>query len=711
VTGMLVETDPVVAPTPPGRVRRTRRGWTPPAHWPLTLTILGFPLWWALGLSVIMPMAMAVVMADQLLRKRRVVLPSGFTIWVLFLAWLALGVFVLFADAPGAEPGGGPSRLLVFGYRVAWYLVVTIALVWVANLRESELPTRWLYQLLGYLFVVATFGGLLGVLAPHLSFTSPLEMGLPHGLRANSLVKSIVHPAVADIENVLGRPEARPKAPFPFANTWGSNLSLSLPFFLVAWFWVGRRWQRYVAPLILLVSLVPIVYSLNRGLWASLALGVVGVVLLQIRRGRVLPIIATLLVLFALTVGFLASPLGDVFQERLAHQHSNDRRSELLSRTVSSTVEGSPVVGFGSTRDVQGSFASIAGAATPDCSACGVPPLGTQGHIWGVIFSQGLVGALLFVAFFFMAALRCWRCRTTTETLCTFVLAFFGLQLLVYDTLGMPLMTVMIAIGAVTREQVLTKGGRPAQLMEPALARLRSWAPILLVLMLVGAVAGAAVAAQAPVYRATKVSILLAQPPVYLSPDPGSGSDASSPGDVTIDTEAALVIARQSLSRVVGTRDTAALDDLRRRVRVTAAPNTTVLTIEVRARDADASQAQATALSRSYLVTRRDYLLKRRDQALELLREQLAELRPGTSRAAAARAAASRDRLEKGVTTILLTPVTAGRVIRTGEPKLVRRQMEVPVTTGAAIGLAVGAVLMTAFPGWRPGRPRPRKRR
>jgi hypothetical protein len=705
VTGMLVAPDPVVvSSTPP---RRTR-GWTLPAHWPLSLTILGFPLWWAFGLSAIVPMAMGVVMADQLLRKRRLVLPVGFTLWVMFLAWLALGVFVLFADAPGAEPGGGPSRLLVFGYRVAWYLVATVALVWVSNLKESELPSRWLYQLLGFMFVVTTFGGLLGVLVPHLEFTSPMEMVLPHGLRSNSLVQSIVHPAVADIQNVLGRPEARPKAPFPFANTWGSNLSLSLPFFIVAWFLQGKLWQRVLGPFVLLVASVPIIFSLNRGLWGSLVLGVLLVVVLQLRKGRIAPVAVTFLVLGALTVAFFLSPLATIFQERLAHQHSNDRRGELISRTVSSAVEGSPIVGFGSTRNVQGSFASIAGAATPDCSACGVPPLGTQGHIWGVIFSQGLVGAFLFLAFFMVAVSRCWRCRTTAETLCAFVLAFLGLQLVVYDTLGMPLMTVMIAIGAVTREQVLTARRRSPQLMVPALARLRAWWPLLLALTLVGAVGGAAVASQAPVYKATKVSILLATPPVYLSPD---STDTSAPVDVTIDTEAALVISRQSLSRVIGSRDATELNELRKRVLVTAAPNTSVLSIQVRDKDAQASQQQAEALARSYLLTRRDYLLKRRDQELELLREQLAELRPGTSRAAAAKAQASRDRLEQGVTTILLTPVTAGRVIRTREPVVQRRQSEIPVTSGAAIGLAVGAVLMAALPGWRPGRPRLRRRR
>ena len=133
-------------------------------------------------------------------------------------------------------------------------------------------------------------------------------------------------------------------------------------------------------------------------------------------------------------------------------------------------------MGFGSTRDVQGSFASIAGASTPDCSACGVPPLGTQGHLWGVIFSQGLVGAALFLAFFALALSRCWRCRTTAETLCTFVLAFFAPAAPRSTTRSaMPLLTVMSRSALVAREQLVTAGRRAPQLMRararPAAAR------------------------------------------------------------------------------------------------------------------------------------------------------------------------------------------------------------------------------------------------
>ena len=709
MTGMLVEHDPGVAQRVPGPPSRPVRGRTSlPMHWPLTVTLLGFPIWWALGLRTVVPMALAVVMADQLLRKRRLVLPVGFTLWLLFLAWVALGAFVLFAEAPGAEPGGGSSRYLVFGYRLAWYLVATVYLLWVTNLRESELPARWVYQLLGFMFVVTTFGGLLGVLAPNLEWTSPFEMLMPRGLRSNSLIESIAHPDVSDIQTVLGRAEPRPKAPFPFANTWGSCLSLYLPFFIVAWFRDGKRWQRYTAPLVLLVAAIPIVYSLNRGLWLSLALGVVVVVLLQVRRGRATPIVATAVVLLVASVVFLLSPLGTIFQERLANQHSNDRRGELLSRTLSSTLDGSPVVGYGSTRDVEGSFASISGAATADCEACGVPPLGTQGHLWGVIFTQGYAGALLFVTFFALALSRCWRCRTTAETLCTFVLAFFGLQLLIYDTLGMPLLAVMTAIGLVAREQLVTARQRSSQLMEPALARLRAWWPILVALTLLGAMAGMALAATRPAIYSTRVSILLAEPPVYLDTSrQATTEDAPLPGDVTIDTEAALVISRQSLTRVVGTGDTARLDELRRRVRITAAPNTIVLTIEVRALNATTSRQQAVALARSYLVTRREYLSNRRNQTLAILREQLAQLHGRASKTVVVDSSGeagdpTRRRLEEAVAEILLTPTTAGEVIRIAETRRLKGGTDVPTATGAALGLAVGALLMAALPGWRP---------
>jgi hypothetical protein len=711
MTGMLLESDPEVVEQRP-RVATPQR-WQLPTHWPLSLVVLGFPIWWALGLSTILPMAISIVMADQLLRRRRIALPRGFAFWALFLAWMALGIFVLFADAPDAVPGGDSSRILIFVYRAAWYLTATVVLLWVANLRESELPTRWVYQLLAFMFVVTTVGGLIGVVAPTIEFTSVVEMLLPRGLRANGLVQAIAHPAVADIENILGRPQARPKAPFAYANSWGSNLVLFLPFFLVAWFRQGPRWQRFVGPVVLVMAAVPVVYSLNRGLWVAMALGAAGFLWLQVSKGRALATFLSAALLVMIAVIFLLSPLSSIVQDRVEHQHSNERRSQLLEQTVSSTLRGSPVVGFGSTRDVQGSFSSIAGASTPDCPKCGVPPLGTQGHIWQVIFAQGFVGLGLFLTFFVMALAQCWRCRTTVETLCTFSVAFFLLLLPVYDTLGIPLVTVMVAIGLLAREQRTTARAGSTSYLEPALGRLRATWPLLLVTTLLGATLGGAVAALEPVQHSTRLSILLTTPPAYLSTDDrGSGSDSEGgaatsgrPGappisEVTIDTEAALLVSRQSLSRVARSTDPDVLDELRARIRVTAVPNTQVLVLEVQAPSGSTSREEAERVAESYLMTRRAYLSNRRDQALLMLRAQLAELAGPDGELAPAGATA--ERLERAVASFQLTPTSAGEVIRVREPARVRRQLEVPVTAGAGLGLLAGALVLAMFPGWRP---------
>jgi hypothetical protein len=158
----------------------------------------------------------------------------------------------------------------------------------------------------------------------------------------------------------------------------------------------------------------------------------------------------------ALIIGvivFFASPLAGIVQQRMEHQHSNDRREQLATETIRSVVTGSPILGFGSTRDVQGTFASIAGGSTPDCPACGVPPLGTQGQFWLVLFSQGLVGVALFCAFFLRRFVAHIQDPWPVAIAGCCVLLFFGLELPIYDTLGAPLVTVMISLGLMARRQ------------------------------------------------------------------------------------------------------------------------------------------------------------------------------------------------------------------------------------------------------------------
>ena len=62
--------------------------WTvlvPRNAWPLAALVIGLPLWWVLGLVELAPIALAVPMAVQLLRRRTIHLPGGFGWWLLFL--------------------------------------------------------------------------------------------------------------------------------------------------------------------------------------------------------------------------------------------------------------------------------------------------------------------------------------------------------------------------------------------------------------------------------------------------------------------------------------------------------------------------------------------------------------------------------------------------------------------------------------------------
>ncbi len=617
--------------------------------------------------------------------------------WLLFLLCVAGGVLVLGTDAPGAVPGGfGSGRLLVFGYRLAWYLACTALLLWLVNTSRSRLPDRTVHGIVGSLCLVATVGGLIGMAWPHLAFTSPVEAVLPHGLRSNAFVGSLVHPEVADVQQVLGRAEARPKAPFAFTNTWGSVLALSTVY-VVAWAGGRGRAARVGVAALLLVALVPAVHSLNRGLWACLLLGALAGTALALRRGR-----GRHLLVGAVVVGLvglvLLGPLVSIVGERLAHQHSNERRGSLAATTISSVTSGSPIIGFGSTRDVQGSFASIAGGSRPDCPACGVPPLGTQGHLWLVLFSQGWLGVALFLSTLACALARCWRCRTTNETLATVVLAMFAVQLFVYDTLGLPLLMVAIAVGLVAREQ---RGSRPLgalrtgrQLRE----RLRTAAPATVALVALGA-AGAAVAAHpaAPRDQATRVHVALTLPP-----DPYSVPAVTDLVEsrtlprrelrMTLDTEAALLLSERTLSNAaatLGTQDPGVtVPLLRDSIGLAAEPHTQILLVTARAGSAAASRARALAVVDSYLATRRSYVSERRNDLLARLRQDLRRVLPWDQSSQVLI-----GRLTSADARVRATPDDVGRVVAVDPARTVPGDLAVRTTSGAALGLLVGAGL------------------
>lgn len=668
-----------------------------PQHWPLLVLLGGYPVWWLLGLDQLLPLLLAVPMARQVLRRGTTLRSwrgTGVGWWALFVVWVLLGLATVGSVAPLAVPGTGTGGLLVLGYRLAWYAACGVVLVWVAGLDRRTSDTA-LLRLGGWLFLVCVAGGWLGLLAPGFEVTSLVEHLLPGGLRSNSFVASLVHPEAADVQDVLGAPAPRPKAPFPFTNTWGAVLTLSLVLLVgaTAGLRPGRRAVLLAAAAILAV--VPVVASLNRGLWATLAGCLVGLLVLVARRGRVRSV-AALVLTAVVVVGCLSvSPLGDTYQQRVDSPHSNGRREQLLRTTLASVSTGSPVVGFGGTRDVQGSFASITGAATPECPACGVPPLGTQGQLWMVVYSQGWVGLVLFLGLLLSALGRSWRCRTRAQTVCAFTVGAYLLQMPVYDTLGLPLLLVMLTFGMVLRERGTPPSRPPARVGGAVLAG--------------GTLLGMALGLLVPTWQdrpttyVATTSILLVPTPSYLDPGPPAGAApelavaVEDPRPTTIDTEAALLLSQRSLLRA-SQRTGTAPPLLRAAIRVSAPPRSQVLDLSVTAPTASEAATRARAVSRSYLRERRRFLEARRADSVASLRQALRELS-----ALDPALEASREALTARIDRLLLTERYVGDVVRERTEE-VRRQDEIPAASGAGLGLlaALGLLRLT---GRRPSRP------
>ncbi len=418
--------------------------------WPLAALYLGFPLWWALGLAELIFFAAAAAMAVILYRQGSVRVPRGFALWLLFLVWTLAGVLLIKAIAPGTVPGGGLGRFAGFTVWYAWYVAITIAMLYVLN-TARQVSTLWIVRLLAWMFVVTIGFGMLAVLIPTLEFTSPMELLIPQSLTSKNFVRTLIHPSLSSTVDFLGYAQARPTAPFAYSNSWGNNLALYLPFFILAWFGRDAGWRRKVAPFILLGAVFPIVFSLNRGLWLSLVLAAVYAAgrLAINGRGRALQgLVAALLVGGLL---FASSPLYDTLLLRVETPHSNDRRAGTAQTVASVTAAGSPLVGYGTTRTMQGSFSSLAGGETEQCHQCAAPPLGTQGFMWRLMLTTGFVGTILCLAFFGVQFLH--RARgvsplnvTGCSVLLVAVLCFFF-----YDSLGSAMFTALIAIGLMAR--------------------------------------------------------------------------------------------------------------------------------------------------------------------------------------------------------------------------------------------------------------------
>lgn len=422
--------------------------------WPLKVLLLGFPLWWALGFASFIFLIVAVPMAIQIAQRGRLRVPAGFGLWLLFLAWMAAGVFVLWADAPGTVDSGELSRLVGFLYRVLWYLAVTVAMLYPLSLSSRVLPAITIARWMAVLFLYCVGFGLAGILFPSFQFVSPMEMIIPGARGGSGFVHALVHPSLTTQSDFLGYAQSRPKAPFVYPNAWGNNVGLLAPFFIYVGLTSKQLWRRLAVPVVLALFALPVAFSLNRGLWLGLCLATVFSVFVLARSGRFAALYVLVISLIVAAIVLVASPLWNTITLRLDTPHSNERRASVAEVVTKTTAIGSPLLGYGTTRQVEGNFTSIAGTGTSACRQCSAPPLGTQGFLWRLIFTTGFVGTALFMAFMATQWFSHIRRRDPFSALGCMTLATSLLFFFVYDSLESPLFMLMLAIGMMNRERL-----------------------------------------------------------------------------------------------------------------------------------------------------------------------------------------------------------------------------------------------------------------
>jgi hypothetical protein len=421
-----------------------------PVGWPLYAALVCYPVWWALGLgSFVLPL-LSVPMVVELYRRRPIRVPKGFGVWLLFLLWVVASAAALDVSAPGTLEGDLGNRVLSSASRFLSYVAATAVLLYVGNLTEREFPRRRVVTVLGVFFLEVTGLGLVALAWPKGQFTSPFELLLPRSLRHSDYVQQLVHPQLAQVMSVLGFSAGRPAAPFPYTNTWGNVISVLLVWLVVWWWSWGSGRRRVLAAVTLTVAAVPIVYSLNRGVWIGLIVALVYVALRMAIRGRGRVLAGVLAAMVALGAIVIASPLETVIVERIHNPHSNAGRAAQDNLAVEGALH-SPVIGYGSTRNMAGSRQSIAIGKSARCPRCGNSSTGGAGQIWLLVFSQGFAGAALYVGYFLLVLWRHRRDYSPIGVAASTAVVLSLVYLPFYGATGMPLTLTFIAVGLLWR--------------------------------------------------------------------------------------------------------------------------------------------------------------------------------------------------------------------------------------------------------------------
>ena len=404
-----------------------------PVGWPILAILVLFPLWYVLGLGAFIWIILAAPIFVHLVLAKTWRVPRGFIIWLFFLVWIALSAIQISHSA----------NWLTYAYRTTSYLAATLAFIYLVNTDEKDLPTRRIINAFTVFWIVIVVGGYLAMAAPHFSFSTPAQKVLGH-LGSNKLLVTLIHPTLAQAQalggvQAIGHAIARPAAPFAYTNWWGANFAFLVPFVILAIRQARSRLVRVSLIGMLLISLVPFVYSINRGAWLSLIIGGVYAWARFAVRRRGRAFIGGLALLAVVAVAVFATPLGSVVRARIGHEGSASLRLSLIQQSGQGALS-SPVVGYG--------------VPLPQpVSQYSLPNVGTQGQLWLVLVSVGIPGTVFFLLWLLYVF---WSARSTDDpvSFAVHVAILIGvIQLPFYGWMPTEMFMVMTAAALVWRNR------------------------------------------------------------------------------------------------------------------------------------------------------------------------------------------------------------------------------------------------------------------
>lgn len=367
------------------------------------------PVIWALGLDQAVWVAIALAFGFQRLRRPRRA-----------ISWIVSAFLLVFLIS--GLLGASGVRWVTFARDLVLALAFfTVVLSTPTVFRRPADMKAVLLGLFAFMTVSAATSLVAFVLQQEFAFTTALSPLIPDWIAKTGLGdRSLVHRSIAESSYFLGSLFERPKGFFLFSTSQSVAQTAAIPLMLAA-----GRWYPRVRLLLFSaagLSFLALLASTTRGPLLALVGSAIAVWLLRrFEEGAIVVTIplrgrgaaaATALVTVVVAGGFALGVFAPVFD--VATTRSFGGRQQLYEATVQTWLQ-KPILGWGTERDWVPTPSPVPTAtptptpiatATPSPSPQvsgpplpqDIPPLGSHSQYLGVLFKQGVLGILLFIA-------------------------------------------------------------------------------------------------------------------------------------------------------------------------------------------------------------------------------------------------------------------------------------------------------------------------